>query len=323
MRVLISDYKEQMEADYSLTIEKLKEILPDCTIVVEPYDTEAFYRELEMADGMITAFLPVDEALLGKAPKLKCISQNSVGYSNVDLEALKKHDIALCHIREYCTREVSEHAISLMLALNHHLKKYDESVNKGTWSYQIAPPERTINHKTLAIFGFGKIGRQTAALAQALGMKVLAVDPYVSVEQGKTYKVDLCEREEALEKADIIINHMALNEENYHYFGRDSFSLMKRHPIFINVGRGGCVDEAALEEALKKGQIKGAGLDVLEEENPNLLECPFKSMDNVILTPHAAFYSKDSIEGLHKISAANLAWFLVEKPEKCDEIVIG
>lgn len=111
MRVLISDYKEQMEADYSLTIEKLKEILPDCTIVVEPYDTEAFYRELEMADGMITAFLPVDEALLGKAPKLKCISQNSVGYSNVDLEALKKHDIALCHIREYCTREVSEHAM--------------------------------------------------------------------------------------------------------------------------------------------------------------------------------------------------------------------
>ena len=322
MRVLISDYKEQMEADYSLTIHKLKEILSDCTVVVEPYGSEAFYSELEKADGMITAFLPVEESLLVKAPNLKCISQSSVGYSNVDLEALKKHGTALCHIREYCTREVAEHAISLMLALNHNLKKYDESVEKDTWSYQIAPPQRTINHKTLAIFGFGKIGRQTAVLAQALGMKVLAVDPYVPKSDGEKYNVNLCERKEALEKADIIINHMALNEENYHYFNNDSFLEMKKHPIFINVGRGGCVDEAALKEALDRGQIRGAGLDVLEEENPNLSKCPFKSMDNVILTPHAAFYSKDSIESLHNISAANLAWFLKNEPEKCDEIVV-
>lgn len=122
MRVLISDYKEQMEADYSLTIHKLKELLPDCEVVVEPYGTKTFFSELEKADGMITAFLLVEEDLLLKAPKLKCISQNSAGYSNVDLKALEKHSVALCHIREYCTREVAEHAISLMLALNHNLK---------------------------------------------------------------------------------------------------------------------------------------------------------------------------------------------------------
>ena len=322
MRVLISDYKEQMEADYSLTIEKLKEILPCCTVVVEPYGSETFYSELEKADGMITAFLTVNEELLVKASNLKCISQNSVGYSNVDLTALKRHGVTLCHIREYCTREVAEHAISLMLALNHNLKMYDESVQKDTWSYQIAPAQRTINHKTLAIFGFGKIGRQTASLAQALGMEVLAVDPFVSKSEGDKYNVNMCEQNEALEKADIIINHMSLNEENYHYFNHNSFLKMQKHPIFINVGRGGCVDEVALKEALEKGQIKAAGLDVLEAENPNLSECPFKSMDNVIITPHAAFYSQDSIEKLHKISAANLAWFLMEKPEKCDEIVI-
>ena len=323
MRVLISDYNEQMETDYSLTVEKLKEILPDCTVTVEPYGTEAFYAELGKVDGLITAFLPVNETMLVKAPNLKCISLSSVGYSNVDFGALKMHEITLCHIREYCTREVSEHAISLMLALNHNLKKYDESVQKDNWSYQIAPPQRTLDHQTLAIFGFGRIGRMTAALAQALGMKVLAVDPYVPKSDGEKYNVVLCEQKEAFEKADIIINHMALNEENYHYFNNESFLEMKKHPIFINVGRGGCVDEAALKEALDKGQIRGAGLDVLEDENPNLSECPFKAMDNVILTPHAAFYSQDSIERLHNISAANLAWLLKNEPEKCDEIVVS
>lgn len=321
MRVLISDYKEQMEADYSLTIHKLKELLPDCKVVVEPYGTKTFFEELEKADGMITAFLPVEEALLLKAPKLKCISQNSAGYSNVDLKAMEKHSVALCHIREYCTREVAEHAISLILALNHNLKKYDESVQRNVWSYQIAPAERTINHKTLAIFGFGKIGRQTASLAQALGMQVLAVDPYVSKEDAAQCKVTLCDNEEALKKADIIINHMALTEENYHYFNRENFIKMQNHPIFINVGRGGCVEEDALLEALEQEQISAAGLDVLEEENPDLSKCSLKNRDNVILTPHAAFYSKDSIESLHKISASNLAWYLLGKPENCDEIV--
>ena len=322
MRVLISDYKEQMELDYSLTIEAIQKILPEAVVVAEPYGTESFYQELEKANGWITAFVPVDRKLLQRAEHLSCISQNAVGYSNVSMEALQERKIGLCHIEEYCTREVAEHAIALMMALNHNLSRYASVIqNKKQWHYKTAPAQQTLDHKTLAVFGLGRIGKVTAKLAQALGMKVIAVDPYVSKEEMK--KLGICKEEKigALQKADVVINHMALTKENYHYFDEEAFRGMKKIPFFINVGRGGCMDEKALEQALNQQWIAGAGLDVLESENVDLNNCPFVGREDVILTPHSAFYSVDSIARLHKISGQNLAWYLSGQYEQIQGLI--
>ncbi|MGN0505672.1 MAG: NAD(P)-dependent oxidoreductase [Lachnospiraceae bacterium] len=322
MRVLVSDYEEQMEADYTLTIEAVKEILPDADVIVEPYGTERFYQEFNRADGWITAFVPVERELLQKAEQLRCISQNAVGYSNVCMEDLKERGIALCHIEEYCTREVAEHAVALMLALNHNLSRYAIAIrDRKQWDYKEAPAQRTLNHKTLAVFGLGRIGRVTAELAKALGMKVMAVDPYVSEDVMEKLGVTKAEKSEALKYADVLINHMALTEENYHYFDEEAFRCMERMPFFINVGRGGCVDETALEKALEQKRIAGAGLDVLESEQVDVNDCPLSKREDVILTPHSAFYSVDSVTGLHTISGHNLAWYLSGQYDRIQGLV--
>ncbi len=323
MHVLISDYKEQMEQDYTMTIAAIREVLPEASFAIEPYDTPKFYDELEKADGLITAFIPVDKSLLSHAKNLRCISQNAVGYSNVEVEEVKKRNIALCHIEEYCTREVAEHAIALMMALNHNLKAYAYDMRKNkNWLYQNAPLQETLDHKCLVIFGYGRIGRVTASLAKGLGMKVAAVDPYVTKEEMEKASVTKMETEEALKNADVIINHMALTSENRYFFAEETFEKMERSPLFINVGRGGCVKEEALLHALDTKRIAAAGLDVLEEENPDLSKCPFLEKENVILTPHSAFYSKNSIEKLHKISGHNLAYYLAGEADQVEGLLL-
>lgn len=322
MRILISDYKEQMEPDYSLTIDAFHKILPDSTVTIAPYESTRFYEALMEADGLITAFIPVDQPLLERAPKLHCISLNSAGFSNLAMDTLREREIVACHITEYCTREVAEHGIALMMALTHNIPAYQQDIIcNHNWRYQNISAPRTLNHKTLAIFGFGRIGRMTAALAQGLGMQVMAVDPYVSPETMKQFQVKWVEPAKALGTADVIINHMSLTANNYHYFNQEAFQKMTRHPIFINVGRGGCVDEGALLEALNQKYILGAGLDVLEDENPDLKQCPLVGRPDVILTPHSAFYSEDSITKLHEISARNLAYSLTCQYEKVDGLL--
>lgn len=326
MKILVSDYREQMEADYRLTIEAIQKVLPEekrkeLQVIVEPYDTLLFWETMKEAEGMITAFLPIDEEFLSRAPKLQYISINAAGYSNVDLAAVKAHGIKVAHIREYCTREVSEHAISLLMALNNNLKLYEKHIAAGGWNYGSAPMRPTLDNMTVAIYGLGKIGRSTASILKAMGCRVGFVDPFVSVAEGASQGVIKMTTEEVQQEADVIINHMALTESNYHLFDYAYFAACKKQVIFINVGRGGCVEEMGLMQALEEEKLYGAGLDVLEDENPNLSGSPMLSKSNLILTPHAAFYSKNSMERLHKISGANLGYMLAEEENRVDSFV--
>lgn len=314
MLVLASDYKEQLLGNYEITEKAMREAYTKCHgkmkelhFVVEPYDTPKFWDLLEKADGLITAFLTIDDAFLDKAPNLKMISVDATGYNSLDMESLKKHHVSMSHIVSYCTREVAEHAIAMMLALNKNLPQYTSAIQKEKkWRYMDIPPGRTIDHLTLTIFGLGRIGQMTAKLANTLGMKVQAVDPYLTKELAAKFQVQLVDKKEALESTDVIINHMVLNEATKDYFNKEFFRNLKKHPIFINVGRGGSVDEKALQEALENGFIRSAGLDVLVDENPKLECCPFVDMENVILTPHSAFYSEDSNRALEEISGSSM-----------------
>lgn len=325
MRLLLCDYKNVMEEDYTLTIRAIRQVLPEAEVIICPFtDKEALYRALVGVEGMITAFLPLDEEFFAHAADLKCVSVNAAGYGNVNLAAARAHDVKICHIAEYCTQEVAEHTFALILALNRNLKYYGRRIEKQKeWRYASIAGGRTLSSQTLAIFGFGKIGRRVAQFAKGFGMEVLAVDPFLPPEIAQEAGAKLVTAGEAFARADIITNHMNLTEENYHFFGEETFRKMEKKPLFVNVGRGACVDEAALIKALDEGLIRGAGLDVLEAEEPDLANSPLLGRENVVLTPHSAFYSKESMDRLQIISGENLAYALTGQDEKVKGFVPG
>lgn len=337
-KILICDYPNALENDYSTTIQSATNAYysyiandnrtEDINFEIYAYENkEKLIEKLKDVSGLITGFLEIDESILSRADPLKCISVSGVGYSNIDMDAAKRHGVSICHIREYCTQEVAEHAFALIAALNRNLKYYSEKIeNDHEWKYHTIAGSKNLSSQTIAIFGFGKIGKRVAKIAGAYGMEILAVDPYVAknpqcVEEAAKYEISVVTAQEALDRADIITNHMNLTEENYHFFNEEAFSKMKKHPIFINVGRGGSVDEKALEHALDTKQIRAAGLDVLEDENPDLENCSLTGRENVIITPHSAFYSSESIEKLQIISGANMGYYLAGKYNNISEIV--
>lgn len=325
MKIVISDYENVLQKDLSFTIRAIRGILPESKIEVFHFreNREKFLEVMRDADGLITAFLPVNSELFKGAPRLRCISVNAAGYSNVDVKEAKKRGITVCHVGEYCTEEVAEHTIALICALNRNLKSYGYRIEKkAVWEYAALPGGKTLSEQTMAIFGFGKIGKRVAKLASGLEIEVLAVSRFLTEEEAKKYGVKKVTASDAFETADIITNHMRLTKDNYHFFDTRAFGQMKKQPLFINVGRGGSVDEAALLQALDKGMIRGAGLDVLEEENPDVKVHPLINRENVILTPHSAFYSQESLKRLQTISGENIAYILNGEREKVQENIV-
>lgn len=322
-KIVISDTPEVIENDYKVMYRAILNIIPDAKIELYPYESEeGLIKALENAEGMVTTFLPIDRKLLLQAKSLKCVSISATGYQNVNLEDAKELGVAICHIAEYCTDEVADHTMAFILGLSRNLKYYGKRIEKDyIWNYHEIKGGKPLNEQTLAIFGFGKIGQAVSSRAKAFGMKVIAVDPYLPEEVAQKFDVRLVEKEQAFREADIISNHMNLTEENYHYFNLAAFEQMEKHPIFINVGRGGSVNEAELIEALDRGLIRGAGLDVLEEEEPVLQGNPILNRDNVLITPHSAFYSDTSFEKHRRISGENLAYYLTGNKDKVFELV--
>lgn len=321
-KLLISDYESALENSYEVTIEALKNSMGDSfkdyEIEVYAYeDDEKLVEKLKDCQGLITGFLEMHEDILKQLLGLECISVSGVGYSNIDVKAAKKQGIRVCHIAEYCTEEVAEHTMALMQALNRNLKYYSKRIeDMYEWKYHTISGGHTLSHQTIGIFGLGKIGARVAKLAQAFGMKVVAYDPYINPEHAKLMDVKLMTAEEVFAIADVISNHMSLTDENAGFFNYEAFCKMERHPLFINVGRGGSMVERDLVRALDEGLVRGVGLDVLEAEDPKLSECQLLNRENVIITPHSAFYSEDSIEALQRISGENLGYCLTKQYDR-------
>lgn len=197
--------------------------------------------------------------------------------------------------------------MAMLLALDRNLRVYARTVDKERrWQYYAAPTPMGLHGSTLGLFGFGKIGRSVAQRARAFGMRVLASDIHADPAQAKKLGVELADADTLLRESDVISNHMNLTPENTHYFSDARFRQMAKHPIFLNAAHGGSVDEAALIRTLDSGLIRAAGLDVLEAEKPNLADCGLLGRENVIVTPHAAFYSARSMEALQQMSCRNL-----------------
>jgi len=324
VKIVITDYKDVLERNLEYEKNILSQGLKDVEIVIYEYDDDPneFLEVIKDADAILTAFLDINKTVINGCKNLKCISINAVGYDCVDLEEATKKNIAVCPIGEYCTQEVAEHTMSLILSLSRGIKHYINDIDhKKMWKYQSINNLQRIEGQTLAIFGFGKIGRAVAKRALAFGMKVVAVDPYVKVEDAKVFNVKLVDAEYVWENADIISNHMNQNSTNKKFFTINEFKKMKKTPIFINASRGSSVDEDDLLIALEENLLRGVGLDVLAEENPDLEKNKLVGRENVIITPHAAFYSETSMRELQRISCENIVYYLNGEKEKVNRII--
>lgn len=308
MKIVFVEAPESADRDISREVSFLPEEAEIKVAVYTPERLEEYYREIEDADGIITGYIEFGKKEIDRLKKCKVISCQSTGYNVVDIDYAKEKGIAVCAIAEYCTQEVADHAMALMLALQRGITVYNDSVQiKKEWNFgAMEGKQRRIEGQTLGVVGLGKIGQAVAKRAQSFGMHVIAYDPYLPPLIAKDMDVKLVEIDEILETADVITIHMNLTVENKAFFDLEKFKKMKKQPYIINVARGAVIVEDDLVKALDIGLIRGAGLDVLETEYPDMNTSELVGRENVILTPHSAFYSQTADYLSAKITAENV-----------------
>lgn len=260
------------------------------------------------AHGILAEYAPLSRRVLQQLPHCKIVSNTSTGYDNIDAAAAKELGIAVANVPDYCTGEVADHTLALMLAGIRNIVRYHDSVRQGIWDQDAVPPMHRLSGKTLGLVGFGHIARAVSQRAQAFGLNIIS---YTSVPEEllMKYAVRRVCLEELLGVSDIISSHIPYTEKTADFFNQASFSKMKRKPLFVNTSRGKVVNEQDLINALEKGLISGACLDVLRNEPPDFTS-PLFSMENVIITPHAAFYSVEALAECRQRSARNVLDFL-------------
>lgn len=275
------------------------------------------------ADAVLTDYSPFSRTVIEQLPRCRLISVAATGYDKVDLKAAADAGIRVCAIDEYCTDEVADHAMLLMLALCRRLPEYHEQVQKDKrWQFDSLSGLARMRDLALGIVGFGKIGQALARRAGGFGLKLMAYDPFPNEEKAADLGVRLCGLDQLFSGANIISLNCGLSANNKHLLDASAFRKMNQKPFVINCARGALIDEAALVEALDNGNISGAGLDVLGEESPDLRTSKLTGRGNVILTPHVAFYSDASILENRRISTGNIRLFLDGKHENVRRYVL-
>lgn len=244
------------------------------------------------ADAIITWGAQITRRVMEALPKCKVIVRYGVGFDTIDVDAATDNDILVVNVPDFCWEEVSNHAITLLLACAKKLALLNDLTKQGLWaeSKRAQAPMGSIYGQTLGIIGCGNIGRMTARKAQCFGLKILGYDPYVDKSLAKESGITLVSLPELLKESDFVSVHTPLNEETWHLIGEKEFKQMKPTAYFINTSRGSVVDEPALIKALQEKWIAGAALDVFEKE-PVDSDNPLLKMDNVVVTPHSASYS--------------------------------
>ncbi|MBM3600180.1 MAG: C-terminal binding protein [Alphaproteobacteria bacterium] len=244
------------------------------------------------ADAVINQHCPITDRVLASWPLCRGVVHFGKGVDNIDVDAATRRGIWVTNVRDANWDEVSNHVLSLILAWSRGLIAFDRSVRDGKWSYRLAIPRHRLAGQTLGIIGFGDIARLLASKAHALGMKVLA---YARHPPEGIAHVTFVTLEDLMYRADFVSVHVPLTRETAGMIGAREIALMKPGAFLINTARGGVVDQMALVEALRAGRIAGAGLDVTDPE-PLAMDDPIRELDNVILTPHVAWYSEESRE---------------------------
>ncbi|AYM01707.1 hydroxyacid dehydrogenase [Levilactobacillus yiduensis] len=265
-------------------------------------DANTILREAKDADGIVLRTAMFGKEIIDGLPKLKIIARHGVGFDNIDVKAATTAGKWVTNTPLANASSVAETATGLMLALAKNLKNNVNHMASGDFSYKATHKGIDLEGKTLGIIGYGKIGKMFAKKVQGLEMNVLVYDPFVSeVKNGK-----LVSREELLKSSDFVSLHLPANDQTKGTFGANELKMMKNSAYLMNLARGSIVDEPALIAALKDGEIAGAALDVYSQE-PLPLDNPLFSLENVILTPHVASNTDETMDrmALHAAMEVN------------------
>jgi len=258
------------------------------------------------ADAILVTYAKLPGELLRQLKRCKAIGRFGLGVDNIDLPAAKELGIAVNYVPDYCLREVSDHAMALLLALARKITLSNKLVQSGRWELPPIVPLRRLEGQVLGLVGFGNIPRAMAAKAKAFGLKVRTYDPYVAKDVLATAGVESVSFDDLLARSDFISIHAPLMPATRGLINAAAFAKMKKGALIINTARGPLIDEAALIAALDSGHIGGAALDVVTTE-PLAKDSPLIGRDNVILTPHTAFYSIEALEELQTKCASDVA----------------
>lgn len=303
--------------NFNAELEVLREI--DCRLIPCQFESA---RELAQkaadADALLNTHLAgIDGGVMDAMPNLKVIVRYGVGYDTIDVEAATKRGIQVANVPDYCVDEVSDHVLALTLCLirkiavsNNHIKNIDYGID-------FKNPILPLRGAKAGIVGFGRIGRQIGEKLAVFGCVIRFYDPFVEASAAFAagtggspgeradggFRAEKSDLDSLYADSDIIILQAPATVENRHMLDAGAFAKMKRKPYVINCARGELIDEGALMEALEAGVISGAGLDVLESMPPVRGDNPLLAFENVILTPHTAWFSGNSYSKLQKLAA--------------------
>jgi len=291
-KVVLTDYVwESLEVEKN-TLGDLADLVP-----LRSKKPEEFIDEAKDCDALLNTYAgPITADVMARMPKCRIIARYGIGVDTIDLEAATQAGIIVTNNPTYCIEEVAEHTMALLLACARKVTLYDRLVRGARWEVPPGKPLFRISGRTLGLVGFGNIARQVAVRAQAFGMRILYTDPFVKTGQfdvpGKKVELD-----ELLSESDFVSTHPPLTPQTRKMISDDALSRMKPTAFLINCSRGPIVDTDALVRALDAKAIAGCALDTIDPEplpDPHQL----RGRDNVIITPHAAWYSEQAMVGL-------------------------
>lgn len=299
------DYENSLLAAWGVTDLELVEIK-------DKEGKTPFIEHVRDFEGLVVEYEQITSEVMDQLPNLKIISLQSIGYNNVDAKAATDHGICLTNIPGFCAEEVALHAVGMIIDLVRKITFYDRAVRAGHWNPLLGYKTYRVTGQTCGLVFFGEIPKRMVPLLKAMGLRVLVYAPTKSREYLAEYgclKADTLE--ELLEASDFVSLHTPLMPSTYHLIGEAELARMKPTAYLINTARGSVVDEAALVRALQNGTIKGAGIDVIEDEANE--KSDLFSLENVVITPHAAFVSEDSFYEGRKKALRQLVMRLSEK----------
>ena len=301
-KVLITDYVWP-------NVEPEKAVLAagGAEIIVAPSGDEDTLVELAKdVDGILTCFAKVTERVVRAAEKCVVIGRYGVGVDNIDVDTATELGIAVTYVPDYCIPEVSDHVMAMLLSWNRRIVFFDRATKTKGWGTEgLGMRIMRLEGKKLGIVGFGRIGRAVAGRAQAFGVQVLVADPFVTAEAAQDAGAVKMELPQLLGESDFVTLHSPLIPQTQGMMGKDEFAQMRSDAFLINAARGGLIDEDALYDALISGQIAGAGLDVLVDLDPPI-DHRISQLENVIITPHTAFFSQEAVLELEERAAGEV-----------------
>jgi D-3-phosphoglycerate dehydrogenase / 2-oxoglutarate reductase len=267
------------------------------------------------ADVLMVSWIHITADVIEQLTRCRGIIRYGVGYEMLDTDAAARRGIPVINVPDYCTDEVADHAMLLVLALTRKLPQVTDEVRAGRWAGAPCRPIHALRDTTLGLFGIGRIGSAVIERARAFGFRLQANDPYAPAELFERLGVERVDFDTLIATSDVLSLHSPLTDATWHVIDGPVIARMPEGSWLVNVSRGGLIDEDALAEALDSGRLAGAALDVFEQE-PLAMDSPLRTAPGLIATSHCAWYSEASFERLQRFAALEAARLVRGEPAK-------